>query len=341
MSSSMVAIGRTPGAPGAAAKYGVRVNGPAPEPGGENDVVVGGAAVGVGESQATITALREANQRLVVAGLREQQFAEVAEMALAAARRAAAGRTTARRALRQREGEAAALRELSRLKDEFLGTVSHELRTPLQVVSGYGELLRLRLSVAGADPSMVRMADHVVTSAVQLAGMVKELLAFAGLGRGAPTVHAQDVDLVPILRAVLADLQQEPGGTRLEDDLPTALPTHADPAHVSQAVANLVANALTYAPDGPITVRARQTRKGAVRVEVVDGGPGISPATRRRVWEMFYRGPPSRTVNARGFGIGLAVVKALVEAQGGRVGLVSSPGRGSRFWFELPPAGPA
>ena len=280
------------------------------------------------EAEATLTAVREANERLVVAGLREQELAEAAVVA-------------ARRALARREAEAAALRELSRLKDEFVGTVSHELRTPLQVVIGTGELLRLRLRApgAGADPDTVALADQVVASAAHLARMVEELLEVARLGRGALPVRPEDVDLVPLLRGVLADLRRQPGGERLVAVLPPALPARADPARVAQAVANLVANALTYAPEGPVTLRARPTRRGAVRVEVADGGPGVPPAERRRVWELFYRGPPARRAgNAWGFGIGLAVVKALAAAQGGRAGRTGVPGRGSRFWFELPAA---
>jgi signal transduction histidine kinase len=329
-----------PAGRGVATSYrGTRVGGQAPGRRGEEDVTAAAdPRLGAGEAQATIAALREANQRLVVAGLREQELAEVAEGALAATRRAQTAQAVSRRALVHREVEAVALRELLRLKDEFLGTLSHELRTPLQVVSGYGELLRLRLEVPGADPGMVQMVDHVVASAGQLAGMVKGLLTFAALGRGGPTVHPEDLDLVPVLRGVLAELRQEPRGSRLVAELPPTLPACADAAHVAQAVSNLVRNALTYAPTGPIALRARPTRRGTVRVEVVDAGPGVPPAARRRVWEMFYRGSPEHTSTARGFGIGLAVVKALTEAQGGRVGLVSSPGRGSRFWLELPSA---
>ncbi len=302
------------------------------------DAAPGAPGLLPGEARATIAALREADHRLVVAGRREQALAGVAEVALAATRSAQTAQAVSRRALVQREAEAVALRELLRLKDEFLGTLSHELRTPLQVISGYGELLRLRLEGPGADPDMVQMADHVVASASQLAGMVKELLTFAALGRGGPTVRPEDLDLVPVLRGVLAERRQEPRASRLVAELPPTLPARADAAHVAQAVSNLVTNALTYAPTGPIALRARPTRRGAVRVEVADSGPGVPPAERRRVWELFYRSPTRRPGNAWGFGIGLTVVKALAEAQGGRAGRTGVPGRGSRFWFELPAA---
>src|SRR5207253_10169945 len=116
------------------------------------------------------------------------------------------------------------------------------------------------------------------------------------------------------------------------------LRVHGDRERAAQAVSNLLEKARRYAPEGLITLRARSFGPGgrAVRVEVEDQGPGISPADQPRVWEKFFRGAGVAELNvARGGGIGLAVVKALVEAQGGRVGLESTPGLGARLWFEL------
>jgi signal transduction histidine kinase len=114
---------------------------------------------------------------------------------------------------------------------------------------------------------------------------------------------------------------------------------------VAQAVYNLLANAQKYAPEGPITLRAElvQSQSGdlpdTVRVEVEDHGPGISPEEQPRVWQKFYRGRDVSGLNlAPGAGIGLAIVKALVEAQQGHVGLESRPGQGAHFWIELPAA---
>ncbi len=107
---------------------------------------------------------------------------------------------------------------------------------------------------------------------------------------------------------------------------------------MSQVVSNLIENAIKYAPQGRITLRAR-TSSDTVCVEVQDEGPGILPAEQARVWEKFYRG--SQVVGQNGIpgsGIGLAVVRALVEAQGGSVGLRSVSGQGACFWIEVPAA---
>jgi signal transduction histidine kinase len=240
-------------------------------------------------------------------------------------------------AVARQAGEATALRELHRLKDEFLGTVSHELRTPLTVVCGFAELLQAQ---GDALPPAARgMVGHLADGTARLARLVDDLLEFTHAQRGALAVRPVAVDLVPVLAAVLTGFRLQPGGERLVAALPATLPAVADPVRVAQATANLVGNALKYAPQGPITLRAGPGAgpPATVRVAVEDHGPGIPVPEQGRVWEQFYRGGAARGA-APGTGIGLAVVKALLEAQRGRVGLASAPGRGSSFWLELPAA---
>ncbi|MDQ3702853.1 MAG: HAMP domain-containing histidine kinase, partial [Chloroflexota bacterium] len=238
--------------------------------------------------------------------------------------------------LAKREAEAAALRELDRLKDEFLRTISHELRTPLTLVHGYAELLHTRASLP--DESTQRMVARIYSGSIQLIRLVEDLLDFARIERGELAVQAQDFDLVPALRDLLTAFQRGSTAGRLTLLAPPTLFVHADPARMSQVVSNLIENAIKYAPQGRITLRAR-TSSDTVCVEVQDEGPGILPAEQARVWEKFYRG--SQVVGQNGIpgsGIGLAVVRALVEAQGGSVGLRSVSGQGACFWIEVPAA---
>ena len=249
--------------------------------------------------------------------------------------------------LARRNAETASLRELDRLKNELLSTVSHELRTPLAIIHGYAQLIQRR----GSDAASAVTAQRILAASTQLNRIVEDLVDFAHMSRGAISVRLEVMDLVPDLSDLAAEFRGREGGHRITAVLPTALPVRADRARVKQIVGNLLENALKYAPDGDIVLRAfrkrtggrseRATASGAgfARVEVVDRGPGIPVAERRRVWDRFYRGQQVSTMNlARGTGIGLAVVKALVEAHGGRVGLSSTSGRGTRFWFELPAA---
>jgi signal transduction histidine kinase len=243
------------------------------------------------------------------------------------------------------------LRQQVRLRDELLGTVSHELRAPLSAVHGYAELLRGEVAQHDEQGgSTTRLADRVLGNAQRLSRMVDDLLDLAHIERDSVTVYPEPLDLVPVLQQVAGGFRRQPGGEQLVLALPPALPAFADAARVAQAVTNLLTNALKYAPGGPVVLRAGPAPAGPgaprepgapevpafVRVEVQDAGPGIPPAEQGRVWEKFYRGPTASAAGARGMGIGLAVVKAVVEAQGGGVGLESAPGAGSRFWLDLP-----
>ncbi len=241
--------------------------------------------------------------------------------------------------LARREAEAAALRELDQLKDELLRTVSHELRTPLTLIVGYTELLRARHPTLGPE-TVDRLLGRIGAGAGQLTRLVEDLLDAGRLAQGEVALRPEDLDLAPVLRDALEGFRTQAGGARLIGELAAPLPVRADRTRVVQVVENLLANAVKYAPAGPIVLRAQPVAGPAagprrVRVEVEDRGPGIAPAEQPRVWERFYRGAAAGGA-VPGSGVGLAVVKALVEAQGGQVGLESAPGHGARFWFELP-----
>jgi signal transduction histidine kinase len=255
-------------------------------------------------------------------------------------------RTVRLEELARREAELAAWRDLERMKTEFMRSLSHELRAPLSLIAGFAELLRSQPPGQPArDPETTECAEQIYANARLLTRLVDDLLDFARIERGEVTLQPEDFDLVPVLHDLLAALRRQPGGERLAAQVPATLPVHADPARVAQAVYNLLANAQKYAPEGPIILRARllasydQGPPDMVRVEVEDRGPGIPVDEQPYVWQKFYRGQAVGGLNvAPGTGIGLAIVKALTEAQGGRVGLESAPGRGARFWIDLPAA---
>ncbi|HEV2124899.1 MAG TPA: GAF domain-containing sensor histidine kinase, partial [Chloroflexota bacterium] len=258
------------------------------------------------------------------------------------------------RELAARDAEAVALKELDRLKDEFIRTISHELRTPLTVVHGYAQQLHARAH--DLDPSTVyRFASTLKASSTRLKRLVEDLLHYARIEGGELAVREEVVDVGALLERIADEYSDEPGGERVVCRVSGGagrLTVCADPEKVRIAVGNLVENALKYAPQGEIVLRAFRCsasrldpsdpsdRAGeVVRVEVEDRGPGIPVREQPRIWERFYRGGAVAGLNVvPGSGIGLAVVKALVEAQRGRVGFTPRA-HGSLFWLELPVTG--
>jgi signal transduction histidine kinase len=275
-----------------------------------------------------------------------QAGAAIERACLEAAREVAASQLARQREeLAARAAEAAALQRMDYLKSELLGTISHELRTPLTVIHGYAQRLRLHSSVLDAA-TVATTATRIETSSARLRRLIEQLLDFSRLERGEVSLQVEDFDLVPALRDLLETLRLRPGGDNLVWHLPARMMVRADRDRLAQVVMNLVENAVKYAANGSITIRCRVVRHAAggtsdaapyVRLEVEDEGPGISTDQQQRIWEKFVRGGIAAEAHTvQGSGIGLAVVKALVEAQGGRVGVESTPGAGARFWFELP-----
>ncbi len=226
-----------------------------------------------------------------------------------------------------------ALRELDRLKAEFLNTVSHELRTPLSLIHGYSELLMHRASRLSSE-EMAEMAAEIHAGSRTMVRLVDDLLDFSRIEQGKLQLRRRRVAITPLLTRLVETFGHQPDGARIRSEIPDNLVASVDPDRLAQVIGNLLANALRYAPDGPIVVRAGRRRE-SLRVEVSDRGPGIARAEQARVWEKFYRGAAAISAH-RGSGLGLSIVKHLVELHGGQVGLKSAPDRGATFWFTLP-----
>ncbi len=278
-----------------------------------------------------------------------QLFAAHAATALERVR-LAAERQAALRDLAKQEAEAEALRHLDQLRSNLLLMISHELRTPLTLIHGYAELLQARIGSLSPEAAQT-MAGRIHAGSTQLARLMDGLLDFTHIKHGDVLIRPVVFDLVSVLEDVVNRFRVNPGGDRLVFLGTGRLTVRADQERIAQALSNLIENALTYAPEGPIVVRVRAAERtveggcggqGAaswVRVEVEDEGPGLPLDEQSQVWDSFFRGARVAGLNvAPGSGIGLATVKALVETHGGAVGLESVPGRGACFWFELPAA---
>jgi signal transduction histidine kinase len=226
---------------------------------------------------------------------------------------------------------ATSLERQEAMRRDFIVNAAHELRTPLTNLQGYLEALRD--GVITADPATY---DSLWEEAERLVRLSRSLDALAE-GETGPPLELHPLDLVAAVRAALdlAEPAIERAGLTLVTELPDRLPARANPDQLAQVLGNLVSNAVRYTPaGGSITVRAER-RPGDLLVSVSNTGDGIPPADLERVFERFYRVEKSRDRARGGAGIGLAIVKQLVEAGGGRVGAESSAGS-TRFWFTLP-----
>jgi signal transduction histidine kinase len=231
--------------------------------------------------------------------------------------------------------EMAALRDVGRLKDEFLGQVSHELRTPLTIIHGYAELIADGLI---QDAAMVRQsADEIHTSSALMLRLVDDLLDTSRLDSGRIELKPDRVKLAVWLARVGAAFGQANPSHRVVADLPTQLPTiTADIDRLGQVMNNLLSNAARYSAAGSEIRITAQVVDDWIEVQVSDQGNGIAAEDCERIFEKFYRGRRGVTLAVRGTGLGLAVARQLVEAHAGTIGVRSTVGQGSIFWVRLP-----
>jgi signal transduction histidine kinase len=228
------------------------------------------------------------------------------------------------------------LREVDRAKSEFISVVSHELRTPITALEGFSELL---LSRPVAPERAARFLGHIHTESRRLGRIVTELLDLSRLEAGiAPTLRLERVDLGAHVERQIELFAGAHPRHRFSWLPPRPRPTlHADADALDRMLQNLLSNAVKYSPrGGRVTVRARAVETGQIALEVEDQGVGIAPEALPRLFERYVRIANPETATVRGLGLGLNLVRALVEAHGGRVEVESEPGRGSRFRLILP-----
>ena len=227
------------------------------------------------------------------------------------------------------------LRRADQIRRDFVANVSHELRTPLTAIRGYLEAL----SDGDAEEDERRRFLGIIARHTQrMERLVTDLLRLARLDAGQETLDLIACDTRSLVDTVVADVTPaaDERGQRIEVTIgPAAETVRADPAKLHDALRNLVANAITYAPEQS-TIRIDAERNGArVAISVSDEGPGIPDEDLSRVFERFYRVDKSRARDPGGTGLGLAIVKHLVELHGGTVRAENGPERGARFTMTI------
>ncbi|HNB40762.1 MAG TPA: GAF domain-containing protein, partial [Anaerolineales bacterium] len=232
--------------------------------------------------------------------------------------------------------------EVDRLKSEFVATVSHELRTPMTAIKGYVDILTM--GAAGAlNENQMHFLEVVRNNIERLNILVSDLLDISRIESGRVKLEQGKVNLYDIAEEVVADVlrrsQNESKPIALSLDAPKNLPPiQGDGARVRQIISNLVNNAFNYTPEnGAILVNIHDA-DGEVQVDVQDNGIGIKPEDQDRLFERFYRGEHPLVLATPGTGLGLPIVRQLVEMHNGRIWMKSTgvPGEGSIFSFTLP-----
>lgn len=221
----------------------------------------------------------------------------------------------------------AELRELNRLKGEFVAIASHELRAPLTSLVGFAQLLRTRWGDLGEDDRRDAIA-RIDEGGRRLLRLVDDLLTMSRIESGMGDPCPQDVVLVESVRAVLEGLGKAGEGVRIS--CPPGLLVRADPTHVEQILGNLVANGLTHG-EPPVEVEASR-EAGMVQIRVRDRGPGIPEDFVDRLFEKFTR---ARGAQRGGTGLGLSIVQALAAANDGEVVYEAAEPTGACFRVRL------
>jgi signal transduction histidine kinase len=215
-------------------------------------------------------------------------------------------------------------REALRAKDELLAVVGHELRTPLSSIKGYGQLMARQLATV---QEQVQRLD-------QLAGDVMDTARADG---GRLTLQRATLDVADLIAAAAGRFRAANPSRAIELEVETCPPIEGDAGRLGQVLDNLLSNAAKYSPPETVITLRGSAEDQWVRIAVVDRGMGISPEHLPRLFDRFYRVPASDKDAPAGFGLGLSIVRDLVEAHGGRVEVVTAPTvQGSTFTVVLP-----
>jgi two-component system phosphate regulon sensor histidine kinase PhoR len=231
------------------------------------------------------------------------------------------------------------LKELEKIRQDFVANVSHELRTPLTTIKGYAETLlegALREEVA---PQFVQVIKR---HADRLTKIVEDLLMLSKIESKEFHLKIEAIPVQELIHDVLDYIKEAAEKKKISispSEIPSSLILEADRNYLEQVFTNLLDNAIKYSPErGMITISAVEKNQKEIQFSIKDNGIGIPRDDLPRIFERFYRVDKGRSQELGGTGLGLSIVKHIIQAHGGRVWAESQPGEGSIFYFTLPKA---
>jgi signal transduction histidine kinase len=200
----------------------------------------------------------------------------------------------------------------------------------------------LEAMLDGVFPTTPENLGTVYEETLRLGRLVGDVRTLSLVEAGQLPLDKQEINLSELVTQAASAFAPlaEADGIQLVTDLQSAPLVAADPMRIHQVLANLIANALRYAPQGnhppPTVSLAATAANGEVRIAITDNGPGLTSEQQASVFDRFWRSDGARSREAGGSGLGLAIAKGIVQAHGGTIGVKSEPGQGATFWFSLP-----
>lgn len=225
------------------------------------------------------------------------------------------------------------IQKADKAKRDLISNVSHDLRTPLTMIGGYGEMM-IDLPEEKTDENIQVIVDETK----RLNALVNDLLDMSRLQDGRIVLHKEVFDISALLKTQLQkyDVYRMQEGYTIESELLDTIYVNADKIRIEQVINNFLNNAVNYGGEAKHIIVREIKKENVVRIEVQDFGEGIDPEDLDNIWDCYYKVDKEHVRVANGSGIGLNIVKQLLELHGVPYGVKSSKGKGSTFYFEMP-----
>lgn len=227
------------------------------------------------------------------------------------------------------------LREANELKTELLNIAAHDLKNPLQAITGYAEMLAVQNP---GNEAIAKRTAQISQAANRMLHQVNELLVSATIDAGKLELKKEKLNLNSSVESIVQDMitSAESKNQTIKLELNGNKSIYVDKGRFSESVENLIGNAIKYSEPGSTIIVSTEAVDSRIKIKVTDQGPGLSPEDLKKVFGKFQRLSAKPTGGETSTGLGLSIVKQLIELHGGKVGVQSKPNEGSTFWIELP-----